>query len=79
MEATALAPEREKEVVEEVEEEGDAYGVYSKRGKKRGRLEDRYSAACGLHGDFDQVNLIFSFFPLERQKRNRRCGSFLRQ
>lgn len=47
-------PDRVKEE-EEVEEEGDGYGVYSKRGKKRGRLEDRYSAVPALQGDCDQV------------------------
>lgn len=56
--AADVVPERTK-VEEEVEEEGDGYAVYSKRGKKRGRLEDRYSAVLGLQGDCDQVYFTF--------------------
>lgn len=58
--AADVVPERAK-VEEEVEEEGDGYAVYSKRGKKRGRLEDRYSAVLGLQGDCDQVYFAFPF------------------
>ncbi|KAK4743167.1 hypothetical protein SAY87_001168 [Trapa incisa] len=50
--AADAAPEKAEE---EVVEEGDGYGVYSKRGKNRGRLEDRHSAIPDLGGDPDQA------------------------
>lgn len=43
--------------VTEIDEEGEAYSVYCKRGK-RGAMEDRYSAVVGLQGDSKQVLLI---------------------
>ncbi|KAK4789420.1 hypothetical protein SAY86_016724 [Trapa natans] len=52
--AADAAPEKAEE---EVVEEGDGYGVYSKRGKNRGRLEDLHSAIPDLGGDPDQVEL----------------------
>ncbi|PKI39544.1 hypothetical protein CRG98_040014 [Punica granatum] len=53
---TDMEPQRAKEEEEEeVADEGDGYGVYSKRGRKRGRLEDRYSAVLGLQGESDQA------------------------
>lgn len=61
--AAAVAPERVKEE-EEVEEEGDGYGVYSKRGRKRSRLEDRHSVVLGLQGDSHQANFMYFFFRI---------------
>nr|GEZ24890.1 probable protein phosphatase 2C 25 [Tanacetum cinerariifolium] len=40
--------------VAEIDEEGEAYSVYCKRGK-RGAMEDRYSAVVGLQGDSKQA------------------------
>lgn len=56
--AADLAPKTAEED-DEVEEQGDGYGVYSKRVKERGRLEDRYSAVLGLRGDCNEVNSIW--------------------
>ncbi|KAL3523994.1 hypothetical protein ACH5RR_016828 [Cinchona calisaya] len=50
----------EEEKVNEVEAEGEGYTVYCKRGKRRGAMEDRYSAAVGLRGDSKQA--IFGVF-----------------
>nr|XP_043634500.1 putative protein phosphatase 2C 53 [Erigeron canadensis] len=41
-------------VNDEIDEEGEAYFVYSKRGK-RGPMEDRFSAIVGLQGDSKQA------------------------
>ncbi|XP_051142404.1 probable protein phosphatase 2C 25 [Andrographis paniculata] len=38
-----------------MEFEGEGYSVYCKRGKRRGDMEDRYSAAVGLQGDSKQA------------------------
>ncbi|KAK4768875.1 hypothetical protein SAY86_027025 [Trapa natans] len=46
---------KEEDKDEYIVDEGDGYGVYSKRGKKRGRLEDRYTAILGRQGDSDQA------------------------
>lgn len=40
--------------VTEIDEEGEAYAVFCKRGK-RGHMEDRYSAFVDLQGDSKQV------------------------
>ncbi|KAI3721032.1 hypothetical protein L2E82_32035 [Cichorium intybus] len=40
--------------VAEIDEEGEEYSVYCKRGK-RGAMEDRYSAVVGLQGDSKQA------------------------
>ncbi|KAK4784552.1 hypothetical protein SAY86_018920 [Trapa natans] len=53
--ASDPAPEKLEKEEEEVVEEGDEYGVYSKRGKKRGRLEDRHSAILDLGEKSDQA------------------------
>ncbi|XP_042028818.1 probable protein phosphatase 2C 25 [Salvia splendens] len=39
----------------EVVFEGEAYSVYSKRGKRGGDLEDRYAAVLDIHGDSKQA------------------------
>ncbi|XP_030534534.2 probable protein phosphatase 2C 30 [Rhodamnia argentea] len=38
-----------------VEVREDTYGVYSKRGRRGGRLEDRFSAVVGIQGDSKQA------------------------
>lgn len=44
-----------EERVEAMEEEGDGYSVYCKRGRRRSGMEDRFSASVGIHGDSRQV------------------------
>lgn len=47
---------RAREVgVEEVEVREDTYGVYSKRGRRGGHLQDRFSAVAGIQGDSKQA------------------------
>lgn len=49
-----------KERLDEMEADGEGYAVYSKRGKRRSAMEDRYSAAAESGGDSQQA--IFSVF-----------------
>lgn len=54
----------QKERLDEMEADGEGYSVYSKRGKRRSAMEDRYSAAAGSGGDSQPVfiYLLFLFF-----------------
>lgn len=58
------ANQLQKERLDETEADGEGYSVYSKRGKRRSAMEDRYSAAVGSGGDSQQVfiYLLFLFF-----------------
>lgn len=51
---------REESRVNEVEVEGEGYSVFCKRGKKRGDMEDRYSAVVNddAKNGFKQVLLV---------------------
>lgn len=51
----------EAESLNEVEDEGEGYAVYCKRGKKRGAMEDRHSAVVGFLGDSKKVYIKNAF------------------
>ncbi|KAJ9539897.1 hypothetical protein OSB04_026403 [Centaurea solstitialis] len=57
--ADEIAKAEDDENPSEIDEEGEEYSVYCKRGK-RGAMEDRYSVVLGLQGDSKQA--LFGVF-----------------
>jgi protein phosphatase 1L len=55
-------PKGKKEKVEVVEVEGDGYFVCSKRGRRGGILEDRYSVFVDVNGYSKQVSYPYILF-----------------